>query len=446
MERKKIYKRFIAVMLGFILAFSSFLFLMLTAKAVDSYKDMSMADGFEAYWDELDHPNDGEKCDEVLSEDYHTCRYTGYASNNADTGKDYRGGSFLLYYCLDNSTEGTAETSVCYNKELDYRKQCGQLVANKCEKFKTCNIDTKSFDDWFNNSGNYSNNQSAKDYLKNGGNGNYENCTKIGNFGLDKVIGTANLCNYNGELIKKYAEQTGIDYKSLDPYALDCYVTECNNLYTNICEKSFEASYKAQCDFNAIKNTFEQYYQDEYVSKSSQKYQRLDLYHNISDQCTAYAGKYYGGNTTVGGSYDCALNYCRTHFDLNTLNQKYVEWRVSAFLNPEGTTTETITYNFNNLTCEDIQGMLTFFDNAYTTIEIAAVIIVVIMSMIDFMGVISNGEEADEKMKKAKKHLITRIIILFILFLLPSIINITVKNFVYQDSSNQVSVTPCTIK
>ena len=84
---------------------------------------------------------------------------------------------------------------------------------------------------------------------------------------------------------------------------------------------------------------------------------------------------------------------------------------------------------FEELDCENLfaGGLAELISNAYFLIEIAAVAIFIILTALDYAKAILNGE-ADE-IKKVNQKLIKRIIIIFVIFLLPAIINFILRLF-----------------
>lgn len=80
------------------------------------------------------------------------------------------------------------------------------------------------------------------------------------------------------------------------------------------------------------------------------------------------------------------------------------------------------------LDCENLfAGIADLLKTAYFLIEIGSILIVVILSVIDYAKVfLADNQDA---MKKANQHLMKRIIILVVIFLLPALVNLTLKIF-----------------
>ncbi len=88
---------------------------------------------------------------------------------------------------------------------------------------------------------------------------------------------------------------------------------------------------------------------------------------------------------------------------------------------------KAIRYNFTfiweDLNCEKIVGanIIKFINLIYKIIQIVTPILLIVLSMIDFVKAISVGEDA---LKKATKKLVMRVVIMFVIFLLPYLIKI----------------------
>lgn len=79
------------------------------------------------------------------------------------------------------------------------------------------------------------------------------------------------------------------------------------------------------------------------------------------------------------------------------------------------------------LSCGDISELADLIKTAYFIIEVIAIIILIGLSSLDYAKVILNGEQ--DEIKKCNKKLLTRLIITVIIFLLPGLINFTLKIF-----------------
>lgn len=73
-----------------------------------------------------------------------------------------------------------------------------------------------------------------------------------------------------------------------------------------------------------------------------------------------------------------------------------------------------------NIQCSDIAELINECAKIYNIIKIALTVGLVVLTMLDFGKAVIG--DAEEEMKKAQKHLITRIIIIAIIFLLPPLI------------------------
>ena len=70
--------------------------------------------------------------------------------------------------------------------------------------------------------------------------------------------------------------------------------------------------------------------------------------------------------------------------------------------------------------CKKIEKIKPYISTIYTLLRYAAPALIIIFSTIEFTGVVLSGE--DEKMEKAKKHFITRLIVGIVVLILPFIL------------------------
>ena len=82
---------------------------------------------------------------------------------------------------------------------------------------------------------------------------------------------------------------------------------------------------------------------------------------------------------------------------------------------------EKDTIKIGTLSCETISKLTDFSGKIYQWIIIFMVVGLVILTMFDYMKAVIASD--DDKIKKANKHVVTRIIIVIIIFLLPTLIN-----------------------
>lgn len=75
--------------------------------------------------------------------------------------------------------------------------------------------------------------------------------------------------------------------------------------------------------------------------------------------------------------------------------------------------------------CASLGGLVKYLKMAYILLRYLVPTIIIIFSVIDFLGVILSGE--NEKMEKAKKRFITRLIVGFLVLIIPSILELLLK-------------------
>lgn len=83
----------------------------------------------------------------------------------------------------------------------------------------------------------------------------------------------------------------------------------------------------------------------------------------------------------------------------------------------------------NELDCNNIfaGGVAELISNAYLLIEIAAIVILIVFTILDYAKVILNGDT--DEIKKVNQKLMKRIIIVAVIFLLPAIVNTVLRIF-----------------
>jgi len=78
------------------------------------------------------------------------------------------------------------------------------------------------------------------------------------------------------------------------------------------------------------------------------------------------------------------------------------------------------------ISCSSIKEIVNFFDGVYVFIEVIGALLLIVMTLLNFMKVVAS-DKADDEMKKAKKNFVTRIIIMGIIFLLPIIVKLLIN-------------------
>ena len=88
---------------------------------------------------------------------------------------------------------------------------------------------------------------------------------------------------------------------------------------------------------------------------------------------------------------------------------------------------EKDTIKIGVLSCESLSGLTGFFSRIYKWVEIFMAVALVILTMLDYAKAVISSD--DNLTKKANKHVVTRFIILVIIFVLPTLITIALNVF-----------------
>lgn len=75
--------------------------------------------------------------------------------------------------------------------------------------------------------------------------------------------------------------------------------------------------------------------------------------------------------------------------------------------------------------CDRIGGISEKIGMAFTLLRFIVPALIIILSVLDFVGVVASGE--DEKMEKAKKHFATRLVVGIVILLLPALLEVLLK-------------------
>lgn len=81
------------------------------------------------------------------------------------------------------------------------------------------------------------------------------------------------------------------------------------------------------------------------------------------------------------------------------------------------------------INCGDLKAFTDFLASAYLTIEIAAIVITVVLSMVDYSKAVMGSEKVEDAIKTANSNLRTRFVIIFIIVLLPELVRILFNVF-----------------
>lgn len=93
--------------------------------------------------------------------------------------------------------------------------------------------------------------------------------------------------------------------------------------------------------------------------------------------------------------------------------------------------------------CEKIGGIKEYIVGAFKFLRFIVPALIIILSAIDFIGVVASGE--DEKLGKAKKHFVIRLIVGIAIILLPFILEFILKIAGILDTDESLSDSICNV-
>lgn len=93
--------------------------------------------------------------------------------------------------------------------------------------------------------------------------------------------------------------------------------------------------------------------------------------------------------------------------------------------------------------CERLGGLNNYIKMIYNLLRFSIPLIIIVLSAISFLSVVFSGE--DEKMEKAKKAFIIRLIVGFIILLVPSVLELVLKEAGIIESNNSLTDVVCNI-
>jgi hypothetical protein len=285
---------------------------------------------------------------------------------------------------------------------------------------------------------------------------------------------------YNSSYIEGGDCATGCD---------NCYISYCKEIVSNKCSKAntdkcsnfskkisdyygdFHGATYSNCYFNYVDNysyltdentycnNFKTYLQKHtgYSISTTQNCSK-DFYdaHKNNAAYSCYTGQNEDKSTKYcciaddAIFYSCADDYCHGSNGFNPNEYATACSSVSAGATvlqsntyspstSDESNTKSLISPFGTMSCSDIADLLSFFNGLYRTIIIAAFIILAIMTMSDYMSVVTSGDKTDDKMKNAQKHFTIRITVLVILTLIPFIVNIFLRVFTNMGSICSIS-------
>lgn len=101
---------------------------------------------------------------------------------------------------------------------------------------------------------------------------------------------------------------------------------------------------------------------------------------------------------------------------------------INKYLKPK-TNRNNFQMDVGEINCGDLKAFTDFLASAYLTIEIAAIVITVVLSMVDYSKAVMGSEKVEDAIKTANSNLRTRFVIIFIIVLLPELVRILFNVF-----------------
>jgi hypothetical protein len=325
-----------------------------------------------------------QKRDKSMLENYMKCEFSLYYDGTSDcetSATNFCNGHPLVcaYSC---TPDGSSESHWYYSKDTAIT-----YLTNYCNTISTNGDNNANLTNYKNSVKAEYEKDKSKDctsILKSVCNDSNENCTVYSNSGnkteYDTLLTYCNTLKYNDTDSGKVDQQKTAALEALKS-DLDTkydFNVSCDTTVSNVC-----ATHQNGCTF---------YYKDESNGNIDDKY-TTDLTNDL-------------------------LTYC---------NDKKAK---DASKNSSDNSTGTAEADpFGTLTCSDIQSILDFFNGLYFDLEIAAIVILVVMTMFDYIKVVTgDGEKDADILKKAQKNMGTRIIIAAIIILLPIIVKLLLSN------------------
>lgn len=178
----------------------------------------------------------------------------------------------------------------------------------------------------------------------------------------------------------------------------------------------------------------------EAASKNEYKVKNIDIYtydilRNIlvykKSGVTYYRNPYFKGIDGVGENIANSLLYISSVCDdvnINIdVNVEDIKSKAQEIFNSKFYGDPIIEFDDEDYDCSFLSDISDLISTGYFIIEIVAVVILIVFSILDYAKVIMNGEA--DQMKKTNGKLFTRIVLVAVIFLLPAILNLVLKLF-----------------
>lgn len=257
------------------------------------------------------------------------------------------------------------------------------------------------------------------------------------------IFGKANKLNYSfaDELGRALVDiNNDIVYSDSDSFLLEYYVTEddvCtairtyngNQLVADLEKENYE-NYINESLKKYIQNSpNEKLYTYETLSKIS-----THLNNDLQSQFESLNTNY---STKIGESAEYYVKKCMPEMD-NEYADSYKNEVTNGMTNKINKIAEEYIkkLDFDTLTCDELLGDIAdMIGKAYFMLEIAAIVIAVVLTALDYAKVIlSDGQDA---MKKTNQKLVKRLIIVVVILLLPALINLILTVFNIQNFNSE---------
>ena len=227
--------------------------------------------------------------------------------------------------------------------------------------------------------------------------------------------------------VKTYCEHLKNDINDLDMYI------------SNLLNSSYYSTYK-----DLLTSTFERYIvQSDVTDAKFYKYENLRkiMVYQVGNELKYRNSDFekLDGNALIYENLNSSFKYISSVCDVDVDDEvlKKIDDKIKENWNSEYKAEIVFEDQYD---CSFLSGIADLIGTAYFIIEMLAVIIFIAFSILDYVKVIMGGE-ADE-LKKANSKFLKRIVIMIVIFLLPSLVNFTLKIFKIEgiDSENPLCV------
>lgn len=93
--------------------------------------------------------------------------------------------------------------------------------------------------------------------------------------------------------------------------------------------------------------------------------------------------------------------------------------------------------------CTKLEGIKKYIVMAFKLLRFVVPALIIVLSVLDFVGVVASGE--DDKMEKAKKHFVTRLVVGIVILLLPALLEVILKMAHLIDNGQSLADSVCNV-